>query len=92
MYEWTEDYVIKYLWSAAGYALIAIPVLLTRRRTVAIQTGGEPGGRAVDDQVANRTESKDRRLSLLNAPNTCLSQHISLPDAFSSPSPTQVGG
>ncbi|KAK7472556.1 ATP-binding cassette long-chain fatty acid transporter pxa1 [Stygiomarasmius scandens] len=29
-YEWTEDYVIKYLWSAAGYGLIAVPLLITR--------------------------------------------------------------
>ncbi|KAK1223278.1 ATP-binding cassette long-chain fatty acid transporter pxa1 [Marasmius sp. AFHP31] len=29
-YEWTEDYVIKYLWSAAGYGLIAVPLLFTR--------------------------------------------------------------
>lgn len=56
-YEWTEDYVIKYLWSAAGYVLIAIPYLLTRRkRHVAVQTTGPIGGR-VDDQVADRTES-----------------------------------
>ncbi|KAF9527631.1 ABC transporter transmembrane region 2-domain-containing protein [Crepidotus variabilis] len=33
-YEWTEDYVIKYLWSAAGYALIAVPILYTRTRRV----------------------------------------------------------
>lgn len=65
-YEWTEDYVIKYLWSAAGYALIAVPVLLTRRRNVAIQTGSGPSDGAVDDQVANRTETyiSSRRLLL----------------------------
>ncbi|EKM56979.1 uncharacterized protein PHACADRAFT_254415 [Phanerochaete carnosa HHB-10118-sp] len=65
-YEWTEDYVIKYLWSAAGYALIAVPVLLTRRRNVAIQTGSASGERSIDDQVANRTETyiSSRRLLL----------------------------
>ena len=47
--------MIKYLWSAAGYSLIAIPVLFTRRRSVGIQTGAGDG--RVDDQVANRTES-----------------------------------
>ncbi|EIW77195.1 hypothetical protein CONPUDRAFT_129429 [Coniophora puteana RWD-64-598 SS2] len=31
-YEWTEDFVIKYLWSAAGYGLIAVPLLITRKR------------------------------------------------------------
>ncbi|GJE86404.1 ATP-binding cassette sub-family D member 1 [Phanerochaete sordida] len=65
-YEWTEDYVIKYLWSAAGYALIAVPVLLTRRRNVSVQTGSAPGERPIDDQVANRTETyiSSRRLLL----------------------------
>lgn len=28
-YEWTEDYVVKYMWSAAGYCLIGFPVLAT---------------------------------------------------------------
>lgn len=56
-YEWTEDYVIKYLWSAAGYALIAIPVLLTRTRNIGVQTRGPSVGRR-DDEVANRTESQ----------------------------------
>lgn len=40
-YEWTEDYVIKYLWSAAGYALIAVPILYTRtKRSLGIQRSG----------------------------------------------------
>ncbi|THH32565.1 hypothetical protein EUX98_g1608 [Antrodiella citrinella] len=62
-YEWTEDYVIKYLWSAAGYALIAVPVLLTRRRNVGIQTGENV---RPNDEVANRTETyiSSRRLLL----------------------------
>ncbi|KAM6492727.1 ABC transporter transmembrane region 2 domain containing protein [Amanita muscaria] len=37
-YEWTEDYVIKYLWSAAGYGLIAVPLLFTRRVAQRTQT------------------------------------------------------
>ncbi|KAJ3480904.1 hypothetical protein NLI96_g8018 [Meripilus lineatus] len=57
-YEWTEDYVIKYLWSAAGYALIAIPVLLTRRRHVGVQTHLSDTASRVNDEVANRTESE----------------------------------
>ena len=58
-YEWTEDYVIKYLWSAAGYGLISIPVLFTRRRNVGIQaSSADRKGFGVNDEVANRTESK----------------------------------
>jgi ATP-binding cassette subfamily D (ALD) long-chain fatty acid import protein len=59
-YEWTEDYLIKYIWSAAGYGLIAVPLLFTRtKRSLGIQTdkhmpvaGGKP-----DNAVADRTES-----------------------------------
>ncbi|KAJ7236266.1 ABC transporter transmembrane region 2-domain-containing protein [Mycena haematopus] len=66
-YEWTEDYVIKYLWSAAGYGLIAVPLLFTRRRrSVAVQAG-EAERTSVeppDDAVAGRTETyiSNRRL------------------------------
>ncbi|KAF8340930.1 ABC transporter transmembrane region 2-domain-containing protein [Amanita rubescens] len=68
-YEWTEDYVIKYLWSAAGYGLIAVPLLYTRaRRSIGIQAG-EWDSRIVerpDDAVAERTETyiSNRRLLL----------------------------
>ena len=67
-YEWTEDYVVKYLWSAAGYCLIAIPVLLgKKKRNVAVQVdpkrlvdalveGGETP--IIEDAVARRTEGK----------------------------------
>ena len=51
-YEWTEDFVIKYLWSAAGYGLIAVPLLITRKR------GGGRDRAANDGVVADRTESK----------------------------------
>ncbi|KAJ7352361.1 ABC transporter transmembrane region 2-domain-containing protein [Mycena albidolilacea] len=66
-YEWTEDYVIKYLWSAAGYGLIAVPLLFTRRRrSVAVQAGeAERTSRErPDDAVADRTETyiSNRRL------------------------------
>ena len=57
-YEWTEDFVIKYLWSAAGYCLISIPVFLRRRRHVGVQTAGAPTPDSVNDEVANRTESE----------------------------------
>ncbi|KAJ7190946.1 ABC transporter transmembrane region 2-domain-containing protein [Mycena pura] len=66
-YEWTEDYVIKYLWSAAGYGLIAVPLLFTRRRrSVAVQAGeaARTSGDQPDDAVASRTETyiSNRRL------------------------------
>lgn len=56
-YEWTEDFVIKYLWSAAGYCLISIPVLFTRTRSVGIQAS-MPNSLSIDDAVADRTESE----------------------------------
>ncbi|TFY56558.1 hypothetical protein EVJ58_g7566 [Rhodofomes roseus] len=64
-YEWTEDFVIKYLWSAAGYCLISIPVFLTRRRHVGVQAGIPTVSRP-NDEVANRTETyiSSRRLLL----------------------------
>ncbi|KAG1732981.1 hypothetical protein EDB19DRAFT_1831139 [Suillus lakei] len=73
-YEWTEDFVIKYLWSAAGYRLIAVPLLITRKRSRV--AGGEEGkgegkrGRKqrsnADGIVAARTETyiSNRRLLL----------------------------
>ncbi|KAF8970375.1 ABC transporter transmembrane region 2-domain-containing protein [Flammula alnicola] len=68
-YEWTEDYVIKYLWSAAGYALIAVPILYTRtKRSLGIQTGHPSKSERdrTDDAVAGRTETyiSNRRLLL----------------------------
>lgn len=50
--------MIKYLWSAAGYGLIAVPLLFTRtKRSLGIQTDSEVGKRrARDDAVAGRTE------------------------------------
>lgn len=60
-YEWTEDYVIKYLWSAAGYGLIAIPYLVTRTKGKAARFASGD-----DDSVAERTEGyvSNRRLLL----------------------------
>ncbi|KAI0264669.1 ABC transporter transmembrane region 2-domain-containing protein [Gloeopeniophorella convolvens] len=65
-YEWTEDYVIKYLWSAAGYCLISIPVLFTRRHSVGVQAGPQAILTESNDAVANRTENyiSSRRLLL----------------------------
>ncbi|PBK71003.1 hypothetical protein ARMSODRAFT_884471 [Armillaria solidipes] len=61
-YEWTEDFVIKYLWSAAGYMLIAVPLLYTRRRRRAQHE--KPDSVEEGNAVANRTESyiSNRRL------------------------------
>lgn len=75
LYEFTEDFVIKYLWSAAGYCLIAIPVLFTRKRSLGIQTG-DASDRVVDDQMANRTESA-YTTSLLRLELTYLAAYIS---------------
>ncbi|KAL0069604.1 ATP-binding cassette long-chain fatty acid transporter pxa1 [Marasmius tenuissimus] len=60
-YEWTEDYVIKYLWSAAGYGLIAVPLLFTRATGPSI--GPKP---KIQAAIASRTESyiSNRRLLL----------------------------
>ncbi|KAJ3936183.1 MAG: ABC transporter transmembrane region 2-domain-containing protein [Lentinula lateritia] len=70
-YEWTEDYVIKYLWSAAGYGLIAVPLLFTRRRRPAAQFGSNPGSSLSassdgNEVIASRTETyiSNRRLLL----------------------------
>ena len=58
-YEFTEDFVIKYLWSAAGYVLIAVPLLFTRtKRSMGIQTGDKDIPRRPDHGVADRTESE----------------------------------
>ena len=56
-YEWTEDFLIKYLWSAAGYCLISIPVFWTRVRNMGVQTNGPRPHERTDNEVANRTES-----------------------------------
>lgn len=73
-YEWTEDFVIKYLWSAAGYGLIAVPLLITRKRSrvVGVEDGEGKGKRGrkqksdADGIVAARTETyiSNRRLLL----------------------------
>jgi len=56
-YEWTEDYVIKYLWSAAGYCLIYIPVLFSRQRPIGVEADPRAALKDVSNAVANRTES-----------------------------------
>ncbi|KAI1798098.1 ABC transporter transmembrane region 2-domain-containing protein [Ganoderma leucocontextum] len=65
-YEWTEDFLIKYMWSAAGYGVISIPVFMRRVRNVGIQARGPRPHEKPDNEVANRTESyiSSRRLLL----------------------------
>ena len=48
----TEDFVIKYLWSACGYALMSIPLLFPNARQALVATGG------LSSEVASRTESE----------------------------------
>jgi ATP-binding cassette subfamily D (ALD) long-chain fatty acid import protein len=57
----TEDFVIKYLWSAAGYGLMSIPILFPATRHPLQAPPGE-----VHHEVASRTESyvSNRRLLL----------------------------
>ncbi|KAK4685379.1 hypothetical protein P7C73_g4775, partial [Tremellales sp. Uapishka_1] len=57
-YGMTEDYVIKYFWSATGYVLMSIPILFPAVRHTAVPNG------AIHHEVASRTESyvSNRRL------------------------------
>lgn len=61
----SSDYLIKYIWSAAGYALIALPVLFSPKKKViaseynhlaANQDDGSLNHETGDHAVANRTE------------------------------------
>lgn len=59
--------VLQYLWSAAGYVLIAVPLLITRtKKAVAVQAGPRDTSESTNDAVAGRTESyiSNRRLLL----------------------------
>lgn len=53
----TEDFVIKYCWSALGYGLMSIPVFFP----VARHVSGIPDKKQSDnDNIASRTESRWR--------------------------------
>ena len=57
--------MIKYIWSAAGYGLIAVPLLFTRtKRSLGIQTDEHSSDDDVkpDNAVADRTESMSMSL------------------------------
>ncbi|OCF40747.1 ATP-binding cassette, subfamily D (ALD), peroxisomal long-chain fatty acid import protein [Kwoniella heveanensis CBS 569] len=60
-YGMTEDFVIKYLWSACGYGLMSLPILFP-----AASTALNPTTRKSHHEVAERTESyvSNRRLLL----------------------------
>ncbi|WVQ86068.1 hypothetical protein IAT38_008236 [Cryptococcus sp. DSM 104549] len=63
-YGMTEDFVIKYLWSAAGYGLMSIPILFPVAKAALAPSHSYANG--VSHAVAERTESymSNRRLLL----------------------------
>ncbi|KAF5355535.1 hypothetical protein D9758_006286 [Tetrapyrgos nigripes] len=63
-YEWTEDYVIKYLWSAAGYGLIAVPLLITRSHSSSSSSGSSSSSATRDISLRTETYISNRRLLL----------------------------
>ncbi|KIK70089.1 hypothetical protein GYMLUDRAFT_34553 [Collybiopsis luxurians FD-317 M1] len=68
-YEIIEDFTIKYAWSAAGYGLIAVPLLFTRRPrpTESSESESVPSvSYSGNDAIAYRTETyiSNRRLLL----------------------------
>lgn len=79
-----KDFVIKYMWSAAGYMLISIPVMLNRRHSVGVQTRSDDdaevpdGVTVVNDAVAKRTESTSFPLSssILASSRFCYSPRL----------------
>lgn len=69
----TEDFVLKYAWSAAGYVIIAAPFLFGQKKpqsesanASAAPLSGVPKKPSVDSTVASKTESyiSNRRLLL----------------------------
>ena len=59
----TEDFVIKYLWSAAGYGFMSIPILFPATKNIAkaVSVGQSR------DVVASRTESMSCTLEAFGA-------------------------
>ncbi|KAJ3530359.1 hypothetical protein NMY22_g8604 [Coprinellus aureogranulatus] len=64
-YEWTEDFVIKYLWSAAGYCLIAVPILFTRtKRSLAWQSDvNESRPPSIGERLEDSSQDEQRSAS-----------------------------
>lgn len=54
----TEDFVIKYLWSACGYSLMSIPILFPAIKDVVNAASGD-----IHHDVASRTESERQALA-----------------------------
>jgi hypothetical protein len=79
----TEDFVIKYFWSAIGYGLMSIPIFYPAiGKTVVAGQDGEPA------QVAARAEGK---LSFVPTSCTQADEQATCPiDVFSSPLPMLV--
>ncbi|BGP43027.1 ATP-binding cassette long-chain fatty acid transporter pxa1 [Rhodotorula kratochvilovae] len=76
LYGMTEDMVVKYLWSAAGYCLISIPVFFPKARKLAqaaagtggAAKGGEPGdGLSISQRTENYISNRRLLLSLADA-------------------------
>ncbi|WRT63771.1 uncharacterized protein IL334_000696 [Kwoniella shivajii] len=65
-YGMTEDFVIKYLWSAAGYCLMSLPILFPAAGKTLGPATSNQGTMGVGHEVAARTESyvSNRRLLL----------------------------
>lgn len=83
IYRMTEDFIIKYFWSAAGYGLMSIPLLFGKKAVAS-------RGISTSSTVASRTESKHSarpklgRLSLEAIPPDYVSNRrllLSLADA-----------
>ena len=63
----TEDFVIKYFWSAAGYGLMSIPLLFGKKAETTRGINSTP-------DVASRTESKQQQSTADGQPLKCLRQ------------------
>jgi ATP-binding cassette, subfamily D (ALD), peroxisomal long-chain fatty acid import protein len=54
----TEDFIIKYMWSAMGYIVISLPVFLTQgTEGLVALSAGEEGSKVVkrtEDYISNR--------------------------------------
>lgn len=99
-YSMTEDFVLKYAWSAAGYVIIAAPTLLGHEKTSTAAEGvaATAAPSIIKSSVAGKTESEwplgSADDATLHAPNVAVlpfcpsGQATSRTDVFSSRSPT----
>ena len=65
-YTFTEDFVLKYTWSAIGYMVMAVPSFAKRAQAEADAASGKAQKEHVNKGIANETESyiSNRRLLL----------------------------